>query len=42
LKSVTFQKDDVIVKRGDKAENMYFVEKGEVRVMRAVSTCVTS
>lgn len=35
LKSVTFQKDDVIVKRGDKAENMYFVEKGEVRVMRA-------
>ena len=37
LRSVTFETDAVIVKTGEKADRMFFVEDGEVKVMRTVS-----
>lgn len=37
LKPVKFEDNEMIVKTGDKADNMYFVEDGEVKVFRTVS-----
>ncbi|XP_067930787.1 cAMP-dependent protein kinase type II regulatory subunit-like [Watersipora subatra] len=34
LRSVSFSDEEVIVKTGDKADTMYFVEEGEVKVIR--------
>lgn len=38
LKPVTFEGGDVIVKTGDDADTMYFIEEGEVKVLRTVSS----
>lgn len=37
LKPAVFEKDVTIMKTGEKADMMYFVENGEVKIMRAVS-----
>lgn len=37
LKPVKFEDSDVIIKTGDKADKMYIVEDGEVKVIRTVS-----
>ena len=37
LKPVKFEDNNVIIKKGDKADKMYIVEDGEVKVFRTVS-----